>query len=215
MFYRQFWASFWYSQLLNRVNFGSHNVLKWDNTSYFQTLWKNILQLLGIFPFMHFMNRVVLHVDSNNYRACRLGTVVINWRILSNTLISATKTTWDRVKTKPPILDSTWRALKIQTSLIYRNVTKNSLRRIDIWKMLAYIENIIVAAAIINITEMSISHVLNVVAEFNPPAAISASLCSKAASVTKENQTWLKIPKISHSTLRAKRATFTIWFDRN
>ena len=52
--------------------------------------------------------------------------------------------------------------------------------------MLAYIENIIVAAAIINITEMSISHVLNVVAEFNPPAAISASLCSKAASVTKE-----------------------------
>ena len=183
--------------------------------SDFQTLWKNILQLLGIFPFMHFMNRVVLHVDSNNYRACRLGTVVINWRILSNTLISATKTTWDRVRTKPPILDSTWRALKIQTSLIYRNVTKNSLRRIDIWKMLAYIENIIVAAAIINITEMSISHVLNVVAEFNPPAAISASLCSKAASVTKENQTWLKIPKISHSTLRAKRATFTIWFDRN
>ena len=54
--------------------------------------------------------------------------------------------------------------------------------------MLAYIENIIVAAAIINITEMSISHVLNVAAEFNPPAAISASLCSKAASVTKENQ---------------------------
>ena len=54
--------------------------------------------------------------------------------------------------------------------------------------MLAYIENIIVAAAIINITEMSISHVLNVVAEFNPPAAISASLCSKAASVTEENK---------------------------
>ena len=33
---------------------------------------------------------------------------------------------------------------------------------------------------------MSISHVLKEVAEFNPPAAISASLCSKAASVTKE-----------------------------
>ena len=79
----------------------------------------------------------ILHVDCH-YRAWQPGIVVINWRILSNTLISDTKTTWDPKRTRRQILDSTWRAPKIPTLLICPNVTKKSWLRIKQKCLLLY-----------------------------------------------------------------------------